>query len=138
MVHTYFECYHAQKCQFSWLQWWPDEILRQKCFLLCINNHWKYENKQYTIEKPYQIATRNAKKFFKFFKICWFLGPFFEKAVVLENGQIWNQSIFLNETFRRASSLRFIKNGCIVDGLIPALMPAMPIFPKHCFFKKRP
>ena len=58
------------------LQWWPDEILRQKRFLLCINNHWKYENKQYTIEKPYKIATRNAKKNFEFFKICWFLGPF--------------------------------------------------------------
>ena len=58
------------------IQWWPDESLRQKRFLLCINNHWKYENKQYTIEKPYKIATRNAKKNFEFFKICWFLGPF--------------------------------------------------------------
>ena len=24
---------------------------------------WEYENKQYTIEKPYKIATRNEKKF---------------------------------------------------------------------------
>ena len=31
---------------------------------------------QYTIEKPYKIATRNAKKKFEFFQICWFLGPF--------------------------------------------------------------
>ena len=44
----------------------------------------------------------------------------------------------LNETFRRASSLRFIKNGGIVDEHGPRLMPAMPIFQKHCFFKKRP
>ena len=63
---------------------------------------------------------------------------FFEKAVVLENGQIWNQSIFLNETFRRASSLRFNKNGGIVDERCPHLMPATPIFPKHWFFKKGP
>ena len=60
------------------VQWCADEILRLR-FLLCINNHWKYENKQYTIEKPYKIATRNAKKNFEFFKICWFLGPFLKK-----------------------------------------------------------
>ena len=63
---------------------------------------------------------------------------FFEKAVVLENGQIWNQSIFLNETFRRASSLKFTKNEGIVDGCGSCLMSAMPIFQKHCFFKKGP
>ena len=106
-------------------------------FLLCINNHWKYENKQYTIEKPYKIATRNAKKNLNFSKFVGFRA-FFEKAVVLENGQIWNQSIFLNETFRRASSLRFNKNGGIVDERYPHLMPATPIFPKHWFFKKGP
>ena len=31
----------------------------------------------------------------------------------------WNQSIFLNETFRRASSLRFTKNEGIMDGCGP-------------------
>ena len=101
-------------------------------FLLCINNHWEYENKQYTIEKPYIIAIRNVKK-----NQILLVFAFFEKAVVLENGQIWNQSIFLNETFRRASSLRFNKNGGIVDERCTHLMPATPIFPKH-WFQKRP
>ena len=73
-ANFFFICIHILHT--SYIQWWPDEILRQKRFLLCINNHWKYENKQYTIEKPYKIATRNAKKNFEFFKICWFLGPF--------------------------------------------------------------
>ena len=55
---------------------WDFTAVKLRRFLLCINNHWEYENKQYTIEKPYKIATRNAKKNFEFFKICWFLGPF--------------------------------------------------------------
>ena len=55
---------------------WDFTAVKFRRFLLYINNHWKYENKQYTIEKPYKIATRNAKFFFEFFKICWFLGPF--------------------------------------------------------------
>ena len=56
--------------------------------------------------------------------------------MVLENGQLWNLSIFLNETFRRASSLRLIENECIVDGYCPHLMPATPIFQKLTFSKK--
>ena len=50
----------------------------------------------------------------------------------------WNQSIFLNETFRRASPLRFPENEAILDGRGNCLMPATPIFQKHCFFKKCP
>ena len=50
----------------------------------------------------------------------------------------WNQSTFLNETFRRASPLRFPKNEAILDGHGNCLMPAMPIFQKHWFFKKCP
>ena len=92
---------------------------------LCVSN------KQYTIEKPYKSATRNEKKN-SFFKICWFLGLFFEKAVVLENGQIWNQSIFLNET----SSLMFTENEGLADKHGHQLMPAMLIFQKHGFFEK--
>ena len=30
----------------------------------------EHENKWYTIEKPYKIATRNTKKNFEFSKIC--------------------------------------------------------------------
>ena len=63
---------------------------------------------------------------------------FFEKSVFLENGQLWNQSIFLNETFKRGSSWRFTKNGSIVDGCGPCLMSVTPIFWKPCFFKKGP
>ena len=50
----------------------------------------------------------------------------------------WNRSIFLNETFRRASPLSFLENEAILDGHGNCLMPAMPIFQKHCFFKKCP
>ena len=50
------------------------------------------------------------------FQILLGFKTFFEKAVVLENGQIWNQSIILIEKFRRASPLRFTKNEGIVDG----------------------
>ena len=56
--------------------------------------------------------------------------------MVLENGHLWNSSTFLNETFRRASSLRLIENECIVDGYCPLLMPATPIFQKLTFSKK--
>ena len=49
--------------------------------------HYEYENKRYTIEKPYKIATRNAKKNFEFSKICKIFRAFFEKAVFLENGR---------------------------------------------------
>ena len=50
-------------------------------------NHQVHENKQYTIEKPFKIATRNAKKKFEFSKICKIFRAFFEKAVFLENGR---------------------------------------------------
>ena len=86
----------------------------------------------YTIENCCEIATRNEKKNYNFSKFV----VFFEKAVILENVQIWNQSIFLNETFRRASSLRLIENECIVDGYGLHLMPAMSIFSKTYLFKK--
>ena len=47
---------------------WDFTAVKFRRFLLYINNHWKYENKQYTIEKPYKIATRNAKKNLNFSK----------------------------------------------------------------------
>ena len=50
----------------------------------------------------------------------------------------WNQSTFLNETFRRASPLRFPENEVIFDGHGNCLKPATPIFQKQCFFKKCP
>ena len=50
----------------------------------------------------------------------------------------WNRSIFFKETFRSAFLLRFLKNEAILDGRGNCLMPATPIFPKHCFFKKCP
>ena len=50
-------------------------------------NQKEYENTQYTIEKPYIIATRKAKKNFEFSKICKIFRVFFEKAVFLENGR---------------------------------------------------
>ena len=54
------------------VQWWPIETRWQKHSLLCLSNHWDYENKQCTIKKPYEIATRNEKHIFEMFKICWF------------------------------------------------------------------
>ena len=50
-------------------------------------NQLEYENKRYTIEKPYKLVTRNAKKNFEFSKICKIFRAFFEKAVFLENGR---------------------------------------------------
>ena len=47
-------------------------------------------------------------------------------------------SIFLNETFRMSSSLRFPDYKAILDGRGNCLMLATPIFQKHCFFKKCP
>ena len=64
---------------------------------------------------------------------CAFLTIFDFKALYF-----WNQSIFLNETFRRASPLRFPENEAILDGRGKCLMPATPIFQKHYFFKKCP
>ena len=64
---------------------------------------------------------------------CAFLTIFDFKALYF-----WSQSIFLNESFRRASPLRFPENEAILDGHGNCLMPATPIFQKHCFFKKCP
>ena len=64
---------------------------------------------------------------------CAFLTIFDFKALYF-----WNRSIFLNETFRSASSLSFHENEAILDGHGNCLMPATPIFQKHCFFKKCP
>ena len=95
--------------------------------------------------KTNNIPLKNPTKFLpemkknsNFSNILGLLGPFLKKKVVLENGQLWNLSIFLNETFRRASSLRLIENECIVDGYGSYLMPATPIFQKLTFSKKVP
>ena len=42
-------------------------------------NHCQYRNKRYTIGKPYEIATRNAKETFEFLRISWILQAFLEK-----------------------------------------------------------
>ena len=71
----------------------PERKVHNACFCqtqiaLYIKKYWEYKNKQYIIEKPYKIATRNAKKKkFEFFKICYIFRAFFEKAVFLENGR---------------------------------------------------
>ena len=39
---------------------WDETAVKLKCR----KNHWEYENKQYTIEKSVESATRNAKKNF--------------------------------------------------------------------------
>merc|ERR1712237_202515 len=60
----------------DFVQWWPDEILRQFASFCISTTTEIMKTNNNTIEKPYKIATRNAKKNFEFFKICWFLGPF--------------------------------------------------------------
>ena len=49
--------------------------------LLCIENHCEYENNQYTIQKPNEIATRNAKKRFEIFQKLLVIRAFLEKVV---------------------------------------------------------
>ena len=49
-------------------------------------NHLEYENKRYTIEKPYKIATRNAKKIWNFPKFVRFLGHFLKKQCFWKMG----------------------------------------------------
>ena len=62
-------------------------IFYSKNDFFCIStNQWHYENKQGTIKKPYKNATRNAKKFFIFFKNCWLLGPFSKKPCFWKMG----------------------------------------------------
>ena len=55
----------------------PERKVHNVCFCqtpisLYIKKYWKYKNKQYIIEKPYKIATRNAIKIFEFSKIVAF------------------------------------------------------------------
>ena len=61
---------------------------------------------------------------------CAFLTIFDFKALYF-----WNQSIFLNETFRSTSPLSFHENEPFLNGRGNCLMPATPIFQKPCFFK---
>ena len=92
------------------------ESFIQKCWLLSEIQSFKVEN--YFL-MPFSLWN------------CTFLTIFDFKALYF-----WNWSIFLNETFRRDSSLRFPENEAILDGRGNYLMPATPIFRKHCFFKK--
>ena len=48
--------------------------------------HYGYENKRYTIEKPYKIAKRNAKKILNFPKFVRFLGHFLKKQCFWKMG----------------------------------------------------
>ena len=66
----------------SQIQWWPIEMRRQKCLLLCTTNHWHYENKLGTIKKKLQ----EMQKFFLIFPKLLDFRAFFEKSVLLENG----------------------------------------------------
>ena len=96
----------------------PPESFIQKYWL--ITEIQSYEVENYLL-KPFSLWN------------CAFLRIFDFKALYF-----WNQSIFLNETFRRASPLSFPENEAILDGHGNCLMPAMPIFQKHCFLKKCP
>ena len=57
---------------------------------------------------------------------------------VLKALYFWYESMFLNETSRRTSSLNFPENEYILDGQSNWIMPATPIFQKRKFFKKCP
>ena len=46
---------------------------------LFLRNHSKYQNMQYTIEKPYKMVTKNDRKILKFSTFVRFLGPFLKK-----------------------------------------------------------
>ena len=46
---------------------------------LFFRNHSKYQNMQYTIEKPYKMVTKNDRNFLKFSTFVRFLGPFLKK-----------------------------------------------------------
>ena len=49
-------------------------------------NQQVHENKRYTIEKPFKIATRNAKKILNFPKFVRFLGHFLKKQCFWKMG----------------------------------------------------
>ena len=93
----------------------PPESFIQKCWLVSEIQSFEVEN------FPFSLWN------------CAFLTIFDFKALYF-----WNQLIFLNETFRRASPLRFPENEAILDERGKGLMPAMPIFQKHYFFKRCP
>ena len=80
-----------------------------------------------------KLQLEMQKKFEIFQKLLVFRA-FLEKVVISN----LYQSIFLNESFRKAFSLIFTKNEGIVDKHGPNLMPATPIFLKHWFFKRGP
>ena len=94
---------------------------------------WKFHSKMLTGFRNTKLWS--GKLFLMPFSLwnCAFLTIFDFKALYF-----WNQSIFLNETFRGASPLRFPENEAILDGHGKCLMPATPIFQKHYFFKKCP
>ena len=93
---------------FRELQWGsPPESFIQKCWLVSEIQSFVVEN--YFL-MPFSLWN------------CAFLTIFDLKALYF-----WNQSIFLNEIFRRASSLRFTINEGIVDGCGPSLMPAITL-----------
>ena len=96
----------------------PPESFIQKCWLVSEIQSFEVEN---CFLMPFSLWN------------CAFLTIFDFKALYF-----WNRSIFLNETFRRASSLRFPENETILDGRGNCLMPATTIFGKHYFFRKCP
>ena len=92
----------------------PPESFIQKCWLVSEIQSFEVEN--YFLG-PFSLWN------------CAFLTIFDFKALYF-----WNQSIFLNEFFRSASSLRFAENEAILDGHGNCLMPATPTL----LFQKMP
>ena len=113
------------------IQWWPIEMRRQFCF--CVSKTTvSMKTINIPLKSPIKLQLEMQKKFEIFQKLLVFRA-ILEKVVFSRN-----QSIFLNETFRKASSLILIKNEGIVDKHGHHLMPATPIFLKHRFFKIGP
>ena len=105
MENLYFKCYCG-----SQLRFYGSNV----SFCLSLTNNIMKTNKV-PLKRLIKMLTEMQKKIWIFQNLLVFRASF-EKAVIWGNGQIWSHSIFLNETFMRASSLRFIKNGGIVDG----------------------
>ena len=66
-------------CVFHKVQSVADYYIPQIKIPLFVCNHSKYQNMQYTIEKPYKMVTKNDRKILKFSTFVRFLGPFLKK-----------------------------------------------------------
>ena len=69
----------------------PERKVHNTCFCqtqiaLYIKKYWEYKNKGWIIEKPYKVATRNAKENLNFSKFVTFLGHFLKKQCFWKMG----------------------------------------------------